>query len=523
MVGLEVAVILGFAVLAGGLARRYLGIPAPWAWLAIGAALGFVPALHHVSLPPEVVLYLFLPALLYWEALNTSLQLFRYDLRVILLLSIGLVFATAAAVTGIGALIGLAVPVALVLGAVLSPTDATAVTAMAPPLPRRIDTMLRGESLVNDASALALYSVAVAAVVAGHEPAVGEIALRFGLAVVVGIAVGLAVGYVLYLLRRIAQQPSLAGTISVVSPFALYLPAELLHGSGVVAVVTGGLLLGRLMPRTVSAEARTRGFDFWRVATYVINGALFVLIGLQARPVAEALAGPEWSRLLLLGLCCAVAIFVVRLGWVALMAPVIRLVDRRPSQRARRLPFRARAVLVWGGFRGAVSLAAALALPLTTASGEDFPGREVVIAATFVVIVVLLVGQGATMPLIVRGARLPEEHDDVDERRIAEAAAAEAALDALDADAAEAGASASAVAEVRLLLEQEASHARRTAESGEDATADEVRHLLLRSVERKREAVTRLRRERRIDDGVFLDVQRVIDHEELRLRRSLEE
>ncbi|MFH8249214.1 Na+/H+ antiporter [Microbacterium sp. B2969] len=518
MLGLEIAVILGLAVLAGGLAGRYLRFPAPWAWLVIGAALSLLPGLHEVSLPPEVVLFLFLPALLYWEALNTSLQLFRYDLRVILLLSVGLVFATAAVVTGLGQLFGLGVAVALVLGAVLSPTDATAVAAMAPPLPRRIDTMLKGESLVNDGSALALYSVAIAAVVAGRDVTIGEISLRFLLAVGVGIAAGLGVGYLLYLLRRLAQHPSLAGTISVISPFVLYLPAEVLHGSGVVAVVTGGLLLGRLMPRTVSAQSRVQGFDFWRVATYVINGALFVLIGLQARSVFETFADDGWQQVLLLSVLCAVTVFAVRLIWVLLMAPVIRLLDRRPSQRARRVPLRTRLVLVWGGFRGAVSLAAALAVPFVTDANEDFPGRETIIAVTFAVIVFILLGQGATMPLIVRAARIPPEHEDRDEHRLAEVEAIEHALAHLDHDADDVPDDTRA--EVRDRLERDLGRARLSVSSPDDEeeTDAALRRLLLRTVSRKREAVTRLRRERRIDDAVFLDVQREIDHEELRLR-----
>lgn len=521
MLGLEIAVILGLAVLAGGLAGRYLHFPAPWAWLVIGAGLSFLPGLHEVTLPPEVVLYLFLPALLYWEALNTSLQLFRYDLRVILLLSVGLVFATALAVMGLGQLFGLSLTVALVLGAILSPTDATAVAAMAPPLPRRIDTMLRGESLVNDGSALALYSVAVAAVVASREVTVGEISLRFLIAVLVGVAAGVVVGYLLYLLRRVAQHPTLAGTISVISPFVLYLPAEMLHGSGVVAVVVGGLLLGRLMPRTVSAQSRVQGFDFWRVATYVINGALFVLIGLQARTVFETFAHGGWERAVLLGVVCAVTVFAVRLVWVLLMAPVIRLLDRRPSQRARRVPLRTRLVIVWGGFRGAVSLAAALALPLLTDEDSDFPGRETIIAVTFIVIVLILVGQGATMPLIVRGAHIPAEHDDRDERRLAEMAAIEEALTHLDRDAEVSEAPESTRREVRERLQHDLDRARHSLEAadGEDETDASIRRLLLRTVVRKREAVTRLRAEHRIDDGVFLDVQREIDHEELRLRR----
>jgi len=518
----EIALVLGLAVLAGGFANRFLKVPAPWAWLAMGIGLAFVPGLHEVTLPPDVVLYIFLPALLYWESLNTSLRSFRYDIRVILLLSVGLVFATAAAVAGLGSLLGLTLPVALVLGAVLSPTDATAVSAMSPKLPRRIDTMLKGESLINDGSALALYSVAVAAVVASRDPSVGEISLRFVWSVVIGIAAGLAAGYVVFLLRRVALQPMLAGTISVLTPFALYLPAELAQGSGVVAVVTGGLLLSRLMPRIVSAEARTTAFDFWRLASYVINAVLFILIGLQARTVFETYVSDGWVEVVVLTVAIAVTIFAVRFVWVIAMAPLIRLVDRRPSQRERRVPFRIRAVLIWGGFRGAVSLAAALSIPALVASGAQFPGRETIVAVTFGVIVLLLVGQGATMPLVVRRARIPVEHVSADEHRFAVQHVVEAALSHLEADAAEERASDASRDEVRDRLNVALDDARRSAGPGEDRSDLTVRRLLLRAIGRKRAALDLLRREGRIDDLVFLDVLAELDHEELRLEDGLE-
>ncbi|WP_382304390.1 Na+/H+ antiporter [Herbiconiux sp. UC225_62] len=519
MEGLEVAVVLGLAVLAGGLANRYLRVPAPWAWLAVGIAVSFVPGVPEVALPPDIVLYIFLPALLYWESLNISVHGFRFDLRVIALLSIGLVFVTAAAVAGIGTLMGLAFPVALVLGAVLSPTDATAVAAMAPRLPRRIDTMLRGESLVNDASALALYSVAVAAVVAGRDPSIGEISLSFVWAVVIGVALGLVAGYALYLLRRIARTPSLAATVSVITPFVLYLPAEMAHGSGVVAVVSGGLLLSLLLPRVVSANARTLSFDFWRVASYVINGALFVLIGLQARSVVETYARDGWQDVLLLTLAVTVAIFAVRFIWVVAMAPTIRLLDRRPSQRDRRVPFRIRAIIIGGGFRGAVSLAAALSVPALMADGLGFPDRELLVAVTFGVIVLLLVGQGAAMPLILKRARLPRDDGSVEEYRLALTTMVREALDHLDADAAEAGAPPEAQRIVRERLDETLAKAGDPADRAADAA---VRGLLLTAIGRKRHAIEQLRAAGRIDDLVFLRVQGDLDHEELRLHTEAE-
>jgi CPA1 family monovalent cation:H+ antiporter len=516
VIGLEAAVVLGVAVLAGGLAQRWARIPAPWVWVIVGAGLSFVPTLHDVSLPPDVVLFIFLPALLYWESLNTSLQLIRYDARVVALLSVGLVVATAAAVAGLGYLLGLALPVAIVLGAILSPTDATAVAAMAPRLPRRLASILRGESLVNDAGALALYTVAVAGVVAGHEIRPLEISLRFVYALVVGVATGLLVGFLLYLLRRIAGRPALDDVISILSPFVLFLPAALLEASGVVAVVAGGLLLARLNPRVVSAASRTEGYGFWRASTQAINGALFVLIGLQARSALATFLGDGWASVLTLAAAAAVAVFGIRLLWNVLMAPTIRLLDRRPSQRTRRASFRARMVIAWGGFRGAVSLAAALALPLETASGAPFPGREAIIAVTFVVIVLTLFLQGATMPLVVRAARMAPDPAERDERRIALTEPLERALEGLDDDAREAEADDAVREYVRGTLSHELEHARRPHPDA-DAHAEAKRELMLRALRRRRRELIRLRNERRIDDGVMLDAQAALDYEELRL------
>lgn len=520
MGGVEIAVILGVSVLCGGLANTYLRIPAPWAWLGIGVLVSFIPGLHRIELPPDVVLYIFLPALLYWEALNISVHRFRFDLRVILLLSVGLVFATAAAVAGLGYLMGLALPVALVLGAILSPTDATAVAAMAPRLPRRIDTMLRGESLINDASALALFAVAVAAVVAGRDPEPGEIGLRFLWAIAAGAALGIATGYVLYLLRRIARQPHLSATISVFTPFALYLPAEAVHGSGVVSVVVGGLTLSVLLPRVVTAQSRTLGFDFWRVVSYVVNGALFVLIGLQTSTVVDIYIHGDGWVVLTLTLLVTVAIFGVRFLWVATMAPIIRLLDRRPAQRARRVPFRIRAVIIGGGFRGAVSLAAALSVPALISDGSPFPERDLLVAVTFGVIVILLITQGATMPLIVKHAGFGHDDGEREEHRLALSHLAAAAVDNLEDDAARTGASPEAREFVRHYLRHTLASPHGQDESG---TTSDVHALLLATIERKRAELNRLRKARRIDDSVFLRVQADLDHEELRVRGPSEE
>ncbi len=385
---------------------------------------------------------------------------------------------------------------------------------MAPRLPRRIDVMLRGESLINDAGALALYAVAVSASSLGGTRTSARSRCGFCGPSWSRAAVGVAAGYVIYLLRRIATQPSLEATISVLTPFALYLPAEVVGGSGVVAVVAGGLLLSRLMPRVVSSRSRVLGFDFWRVSSFVINGALFVLIGLQARTVLDYLLD-DGVHALWLTLVITATVFAVRLGWVALMAPAIRLLDRRPAQRARRVPFRVRALLVWGGFRGAVSLAAALAVPALIADGGVFPDRELVVFVTFGTILVLLVGQGATMPLVLRRASIPHTDDEAEaEHQLATQRMADHALRHLESDAAAEGAAAAATERVR------DHHHLRALQRVEDhelrETDEDVRRLTLRGVARKREALDGLRRANRIDDEVYLRIQGMLDHEELR-------
>ena len=520
MTALVIAVVIGLAVLAGALGGKYLRIPAPWIWIVAGAVLSFVPGLHQVSLPSEVVIFLFLPVLLYWETLSTSFQLIRANLRVILLLGIGLVFVTAAVIAGLGHMLGLAWPIAIVLGAVISPTDATAVATMAPHLPRRPATVLRAESLINDASALALWTVAVGAIAAGTAVQPLDISLRFVWAVVGGVLGGIVFGFVCVLLRKIARRTDIADVVGVLSPFLLYLPAEAVNASGVVAVVVGALLLGRFSPRISTAAARNEGFSFFRVTTYLINGGLFVLIGLQARPVFETFVGDGWRQVLTLSAVAAIAVFAVRFLWIQLTTVLIRALDRRDSQRARRAPFRQRLVSSWGGFRGAVSLAAALAIPVETMDGVRIPERETVIAVTFVVVVVTIFLQGATMPAVVRRARFEEDRAEQDELHLVHIAPLETALEHLDEDAQEAGVSEEVSRHVRDMLEHRLELVRSNG-PGEDE--DEQRpdrakaRLQLAVLARKREAAISLRDEGRIDDGVLLSAQQRFDLEELRL------
>jgi CPA1 family monovalent cation:H+ antiporter len=530
--GLEIVVVVGVLVLLGGVLGRRLHLPAPLVQLGLGVGVGFVPGLGDVEMPPDVVLFLFLPALLYWESLTTSLREIRANLRVITLQAVGLVAVTTLTVAAVAHALGVGWPVAFVLGAVVAPTDATAVTAVAGRLPRRPATILRAESLVNDGTALVFYGVAVGIAVGSLHIGPGGIALRLVLSYAGGIAVGLAVAALVVVVRRSLDDPRTENLLSVLTPFAAYLPAELLHVSGVVAVVGCGLLLSQAGGRVVGARTRVQARAFWQLTTFLLNGALFVLVGLQLHVVLRSYDGRLGT-----GVLAAVVVSLVvvgtRLVWSNTMPYVLRTLDRRAAQRVRRVGFRQRQPGAWAGFRGAVSLAAALAVPATRTDGGPLEGRTLVLLVTFGVIVFTLVVQGLTLPAVVRWARLPEDPRERAELHLAEETATHAARAAIDRRAAELGVAHGVVVRVRaqyeqLLEELELRHVEPdgTPVDGDPralAALEDERRLRLALLADKRRAVQRLRHERRIDDLVLQRVQAQLDVEEVRLVGAAEE
>jgi Na+/H+ antiporter len=351
--GLEIVVVVGVLVLLGGVLAPRLRLPAPLVQLLLGVAVGFVPGLGDVEMPPEVVLFLFLPALLYWESLNTSLREARANLRVIFLSSVVLVLATAATVAVVGHALGLAWPMAWVLGAVLAPTDATAVAAVAGRLPRRQATLVRAESLINDGTALAVYGVAVWVAVGTLDIGPGDVALRLAWSYVGGIAVGLAVAGLAVLVRRRLHDVRLENLVGLLTPFVAYLPAELAGASGVVAVVTTGLALTQIPATLIPARTRVQSRAFWNLTSYLLNGALFVLIGLELHAVVAGRGAGELLAASGIALLVALVVVGTRLVWTNTTPYLIRAIDRRASQRARRVSFRQRQPIAWAGFRGA--------------------------------------------------------------------------------------------------------------------------------------------------------------------------
>jgi Na+/H+ antiporter len=326
-----------------------------------------------VKLNPSIVLVVFLPVLLYGAAFFANLGDLRANLRGITMVSIGLVLVTMCVLAVVAhALVGIPWPAAFALGAVVSPTDPLAAGLIMRRLdvPRRLVSGVEGEGLFNDATALVVYRVAVGAVVGGTF-SLGGAAVSLIADAAGGIAIGLAVGWLVAEIRKRTPDPQLNITISLLSGYVAFIPADAVGASGVLAVVTTGIYMGLRGPSIISARTRLQGFFVWDILDFIINSALFVLVGLQLRTIVHSLS--SYSALTLVGWALAVSgvVVITRIVWFFTVPYLIRLLDRRPSQRARRLAAGERLLLGWSGMRGAVSLAAALALPLGTQRGAQ--------------------------------------------------------------------------------------------------------------------------------------------------------
>jgi CPA1 family monovalent cation:H+ antiporter len=508
-----IVAVAGLSVLA-----RVVRVPYPILLVLGGLVLGFLPGMPAVELPPELVLVAFLPPLLYWAGFFASPRDLQADARAISMSAVGLVLATAVAVavTAHAMVEGMTWPAAFALGAIVSPTDPLAASAIGRRLgvPRRLLTLLEGESLVNDATALVAYRVAVAAAVGGSFVA-WQAGLRFVVGTAGGVAVGLLVGWLVAELRRRLDEPVVEIVVSVFTGYAAYLPAELLGVSGVLAAVTAGLYVGWRAPELASAATRLLGFSFWEVLVYLANAVLFILVGLQLRPILEELDGTAVAILVGQGALVSAVVVAVRLGWGFSVPYLVRLVDRRPSQVLRRVGARERLMIGWSGMRGAVSLAAALALPL------DFPMRNLILFLTFSVIFATLVVQGLTLPTLIR--RLNFEQDDAEEREEIRArlAATHAALDRLDELAGADWTRDDTVERLHGLYEFR--RRRLKARGGyleDDGTEDRsqaYQRLLRELLQAQRQAIVRLRNQGQISNDVMHRIERELDLEDTRL------
>lgn len=522
----EIEIVLGLLLVVAVLAvvAQKLTIPYPILLVIGGLVLGFVPGLPHVELEPDLVFALFLPPILTSAAWYTSWRDFRFNLRPILLLAIGLVLVTTSAVAVVADIAtGLTLPTGFVLGAIVSPPDAVAATAITQRLkvPRRVVTVLEGESLINDATGLVAYRFAVAAVVTGMF-SFWEASLRFFLMSIGGVLVGLALGWLVVWIHRQIEDSLVEITTSILMCFISYLLAERLGVSGVLAAVTIGIYHRRYSPEVLSPTTRIQTIAVWDVIVFILNGLIFILIGLQLPTILEGISEYSPATLVWYGFLISAVIIAVRLLWVFPAAYIPRMLSRSLRERDPIPSWRILLLIGWSGMRGIVSLAAALALPLVTANGSPFPQRDLILFLTFSVILFTLVFQGLTLPLLIGKLKIAEDGNIEREEMEGRLRAAEAALDRIDsiADQNSTLAESEMVEWLRTQYNQRIRSISACCVAMDMGSQDRLaafRQLQHEVIAAERRTAIRLRNQGEIGDEVLHRIERDLDLEETRL------
>jgi CPA1 family monovalent cation:H+ antiporter len=498
---------------------RRVRVPYPVLLLVAGLILGAVPAVPHVDVDSETILLFVLPPIVYVAAFFTPVRSFKQELGNIVSLAIGLVVASTAAVAvaAIALVPALTIPIAVALGAAVAPPDAIAATSVFQRLavPRRITAVLEGESLVNDATALTIYRVAILAAASGASIfAVGTFG-EFIVASVIGIAVGVAIGWVAAEVRTRLSDAPVEITISLLTPYAAFLPAYAVGASGVLAALTAGLYVGRRASRIMGSDVRLTGRAVWETLLFLINGFVFILIGLQITAISGRIESATFRNLALVGLAVSAVLIAVRAAWLLGMALWQRLV----SHRRARLRLAEVLVLSWAGMRGVVSLAAALAVPAVAAGGPT-AARDAVIVITFTVILITLVGQGLTLPAVIKLAHLGGDDDHRHEESHARQDLIQQALRRIETLATEWPTHQPLIDQLRTSYQHRAEHEEQLHEApSTEAEQELVEHRAIRRavIDAQREALLTMRDRGVIDDDTVRAIERELDLEEVRM------
>src|SRR5215210_3118023 len=507
-----------FAVAVLVTAARVLDVPYPIFLVIGGLGLGLIPGVPNIELEPALVLLVFLPPLLYSASFFTGLRELRQNIRPISLLSIGLVLATALAVAlaAHAVIEGMSWPAAFVLGAIVSPTDPVAATAIAGRIgvPRRVVSIVEGEALINDATALVAYKVAVAAVLTGTFSA-WEASAEFLYSGIGGAALGLAIGWLIAQVRERLDDPPVEITIALMSGYAAYLPAEELGLSGVTAAVAIGLYMGSQTSRLTDSTVRMQGDAVWQILVFLLNSFLFVFIGLQLPSILDDLRGEQvgTSDLIVYGSVICAVVIGIRIVWTYVFAyfplPLFKYMrSGNPIPQPRNV-----AIISWMGMRGAVSLAAALALPVETDAGERFAERPTILFVVFCVILGTLVLQGLSLPWLIRVLDVDPDDSDILEQE------ALARIDELEREDWTLGDS---VDRLRGIFRYRRSRfAARFDDEVDDGAIEERSsawgRMMVEVIEAQREAIEGMRRSGEITDEVKRTVERDLDLEQQRL------
>jgi CPA1 family monovalent cation:H+ antiporter len=498
---------------------RHFHFPYPIALVIGGLALGLTPKLPAFPFDPQLILVLVLPPILYQAALLTSWSDFKANIRPISLLAIGLVIVTTLAV---GTALKVMVPdvpwaVCFVLGAIVSPPDAVAATAILSRMniPRRIVTILEGESLVNDASGLVIYKFAIAATLTGAF-SLTEASIQFIGVASGGIAIGIALAFVFVAIHRRLGDPFIEVLTSLTIPYVTYIAAEQVHASGVLAVVAAGLVRGRYSPEIVSAEMRILARSVWTVLVFMLNSLVFILIGIEMSNVVEKLNMYTLGRLVEIGLFVSATAIAVRFAWVYPVAWLPRWLAGSLRESDAQLRKRELGIISWCGMRGIVSIAAALALPATLPGGNPFPYRDLVIFLTFFVVALTLIGQGLSLPALIRQLKIGSDWDIRKEQQRVRAAMSAAALAAIDAQLDAEGAPRAWAERLRTEMMERIALAAPdgVTTSAQSALEGRLRHA---AIQAERRELIRLWRENEISDEVLHHLEEILDYQEAHL------
>ena len=507
---------IAFATLVVALTALARRLPVPTPILQVGAGLlvGLVPGVQMPQLDPDVIFFVFLPPILWAAAFFTSLREFKANIKPIGSLAVGLVLATtvAVAVAARAFMPGLPWAVAIALGAIVSPPDAVAAAAIVTRLrvPRRVITILEGESLVNDASALVLYRAAIAAAVTGQF-SWGATVVRFFIDAGVGTLLGLLVGWLIIRAMRWTRDALAETLLTIAGPYVAWVVAEQLHVSAVLACVAGGLYLRQHLSTAVGPMSRLQARTVWDLIIFLLNAMIFLLLGVQFSALMSALPKGELGSVLWTGVVVAIVAIVVRLIWVPLVTVLPQAL--RGKRRREDMPYRGKGVALvsWTSMRGIVSLASALALPLVLATGAPFPHRSELIVITMVVIVMTLVVQGLTLAPIIRAFNFPPESEHIEEERIARLEAARRGAEALEDASREDWVDPRDVEWLRAELRD-----RVRLREHPGGSPDGRRRLRARMIRAERRMLVRLRNEGAISDEVLRELELELDLEAVR-------
>lgn len=516
MLLIELVLLLLLCAVALGWIARHFKFPYPIALVVGGLLLGLIPRLPQFPFNPQLILVVVLPPILYQTALLTSWNDFKANIRPISLLAIGLVIVTTLTVGAVFKLLVPSVPwaAAFVLGAIVSPPDAVAATAILSRLniPRRVVTVLEGESLVNDASGLVIYKFAIAATLTGAFSLM-DASLQFAMVSLGGIALGIVLAIVFIAIHKRLGDPFIEVLTSLVIPYVTYIAAESVHVSGVLAVVAAGLLRGRYAPEIVSAEMRIIARSVWNLFVFMLNSLIFILIGIQMSDVVEKLSRFTVGQLFGLGAVITAVAIIVRFAWVYPFAYLPRWLSGSLRKDEPMLRKRELGIVSWCGMRGIVSLAAALAIPVTLPNGSPFPQRELIIFLSFFVIAATLIGQGLTLPILIRRLKVGSKWNIHSEQQRVRAAMSETAIAAIDQIMNSEGAPREWADQLRAEI---ADRIMLAAPDGIEHTprSELVTRLRQAVIRAERKELIRMWRENEISDEVMRHLEEILDYQE---------